>query len=213
MDDVLISHSWDRQYAAGRYQHQAPVKFVKTILKYKPRGEGLYVGCGNGRNYLPLVLSGLDIKGIDVSKVAISQLLKKTKRVSCKNILNVSENYDYVVSIQSYQHGDYSTVYRYFTKTVQILRKNGLLFLRINSASTVPWHAHKIIEKNKHGGFTIQYHDGPKQGLKIHFFTESEICSILGNGMTILHCKETSQPRKKPKSGTWQQLEMIIHKT
>ncbi len=38
------------------------------------RGKGLYVGCGNGRNYVALVDAGLDLIGLDVSKEAIAQL-------------------------------------------------------------------------------------------------------------------------------------------
>lgn len=35
---------------------------------------GLCVGCGNGRNYLPLVDGGLDLTGLDISAAAITQL-------------------------------------------------------------------------------------------------------------------------------------------
>ena len=38
------------------------------------RGQGLYVGCGTGRNYVPLVDAGLKLTGLDVSKEAIVQL-------------------------------------------------------------------------------------------------------------------------------------------
>src|SRR5204862_6241363 len=36
--------------------------------------EGLYVGCGNGRNFLPLVDAGLALVGLDVSPEALRQL-------------------------------------------------------------------------------------------------------------------------------------------
>ena len=35
---------------------------------------GLYVGCGNGRNLLPLLDAGLDLTGLDISRQAIAQL-------------------------------------------------------------------------------------------------------------------------------------------
>ncbi len=35
---------------------------------------GLYIGCGNGRNYLPLAAAGLDLTGLDISAPAITQL-------------------------------------------------------------------------------------------------------------------------------------------
>lgn len=211
MDIASIVRSWDTQYLAGRYTKEEPVKFVKTILRYWPQERGLYVGCGNGRNYLPLISSGLDLRGIDVSSVAISELLKKIQNVACMDFFSVSENYDYVISIQTFQYGDTRTARRYFAKTMQIMREGGLFFLRVNSASTVPWHAHEIIERNEYGGFTTLYTDEPKQGLEIHFFTEPEICSMT-DGMEVIHSKEVSQSREKPKKGTWKQLEMVMRK-
>jgi hypothetical protein len=50
--------SWDAEYAKGRYRGEHPVLFVDDVLKaVEDNGlagaEGLYVGCGNGRNYRP----------------------------------------------------------------------------------------------------------------------------------------------------------------
>ena len=40
-------------------------------------GTGLYIGCGNGRNYLPLVDAGLNLLGLDVSAEAIKRLSER----------------------------------------------------------------------------------------------------------------------------------------
>lgn len=50
--------SWDAEYAAGRYLSEPPVPFVHDILSAaRAHGvrTGLYVGCGNGRNFVPLI--------------------------------------------------------------------------------------------------------------------------------------------------------------
>lgn len=213
MDSSAISHSWDLEYESGRYAGEGPVKFVDKIIEYGPTGTGLYVGCGNGRNYLPLVRAGLDIVGIDASGAAISQLQAKAKNVRRMNFLDVSGTFDYVVSIQSFQHGKLETVLRYFDKAAQILRDGGLVFLRVNSASTVPWHSHRVTERGDHGGFTALYLDGPKRGLEVHFFTKGEICSITADTMDVLYAPQTSHRRPRPQSGTWHQIEMIMRKT
>jgi hypothetical protein len=64
-----VRASWDAEYRDGRYSGEPPIAFVGTILETL-RGEpalwpgpGLYVGCGNGRNYLPLVDGGADLAG------------------------------------------------------------------------------------------------------------------------------------------------------
>jgi len=65
--------SWDKEYASGRYHREPPVAFVADILAAAGQvgvTSGLYIGCGNGRNYEPLVRGGLDLTGLDVSQVA-----------------------------------------------------------------------------------------------------------------------------------------------
>src|SRR5919106_4253863 len=81
MDERVVG-SWDAEYAAGRYRHAAPVEFVRDIVAAAQGegligAEGLYVGCGNGRNYVPLVDAGLDLVGLDVSHTAIGQLAER----------------------------------------------------------------------------------------------------------------------------------------
>ena len=59
-ESALEAARWNDDYRAGRYQADPPVAFVADILAMLaayPKlasGRGLYVGCGNGRNYLPL---------------------------------------------------------------------------------------------------------------------------------------------------------------
>ena len=69
--------AWDAEYAAGRYTGDPPAAFVRDIVAAaRERGlrHGLYVGCGNGRNLLPLLDAGLDLTGLDISPQAIAQL-------------------------------------------------------------------------------------------------------------------------------------------
>ena len=58
--------AWDTEYAAGRYSGEPPVAFTGDILAAALQAgltRGLYIGCGNGRNYLPLVAGGLGLSG------------------------------------------------------------------------------------------------------------------------------------------------------
>src|SRR5688572_17112100 len=91
----LLSLRWDAEYRRGRYAGEPPIQFAGTvvsILQQHPsileRG-GLYVGCGNGRNYLPLVDLGLDLLGLDVSPEAIRRLAERrpaqTLRLICED--------------------------------------------------------------------------------------------------------------------------------
>src|SRR5207245_2618917 len=73
-------------------------------------GVGLYVGCGNGRNYLPLVAAGLTLHGLDVSREALDQLVARRAdlkpRLTCADFreLEVGLPFDYLVAIQVFQH-------------------------------------------------------------------------------------------------------------
>ena len=58
--------AWDAEYAAGRYAGDPPVEFVRDIIAAAAqRGlrQGLYVGCGSGRNLLPLLDAALTSPG------------------------------------------------------------------------------------------------------------------------------------------------------
>jgi predicted TPR repeat methyltransferase len=77
MADDDVARAWDAEYAAGRYAGEPPVGFVADIVaaaKDAKADRGLYIGCGNGRNYVPLTEAGLDLTGLDISATAIAQL-------------------------------------------------------------------------------------------------------------------------------------------
>src|SRR5438876_10446942 len=85
--------AWDADYAAGRYSDEPPVAFTRDILQAARQASltrGLYIGCGNGRNYLPLVAGGLDLTGLDISAAAIAQLaarvLDRADRLVCGDL-------------------------------------------------------------------------------------------------------------------------------
>ncbi len=76
------AESWNIEYQSGRYRNEGSRTFRRRILAAVREhcligSPGLYVGCGNDRNYLPLVAGGLDLTGLDVSSVAIDQLTRR----------------------------------------------------------------------------------------------------------------------------------------
>lgn len=111
--------AWDAEYAAGRYAGEEPVAFTSDILTVARRTgatRGLYVGCGNGRNYLPLVAGGLDLTGLDISAAAIAQLAATPDRRDLLihgdlSSLPVEAAYPLIIGIQVFQHGDRATAH------------------------------------------------------------------------------------------------------
>jgi SAM-dependent methyltransferase len=189
----LIGARWDDEYRGGRYEEEAPLTFVSDILETLQsqgdvwNGVGLYVGCGNGRNYLPLVDAGARLRGLDVSEEAIRRL--RSRRPGQSLPLAVGDfrssepaGFDYVIAIQVFQHGDDEDSSRYFANAAAAVRPGGLFFLRVNSATTEVYHRHTVLGINRHGGFTIRYEEGPKQELPVHFYSGEELLPLCQYG-------------------------------
>lgn len=68
--------------------------------------------------------------------------------------------FGYVIAIQVFQHGPEAMVRSMIARTTGLLKDGGLLFVRVNSASTEVYHPHEVIEKTESGGFTVRYTAG-----------------------------------------------------
>jgi len=224
MDSALTASRWDAEFRNQRYVDEPPLPFVDTIIetiKADPvaaTGVGLNVGCGNGRDYIPLVDAGLDLLGLDVSPEALRSLLLRRPTLSPQRLLcddfrtfeSPVPKFDYLIAIQVFQHGAESDISVYFEKAARLLRPGGLLFVRVNSASTQIYHAHTIVERHPLGGFTVRYDTGPKSGLLIHFYSRSELSQRLDKAFIPLQePREQVTCRSFPKSGSWAQWETI----
>ena len=221
----LVATRWDAEYRAGRYVAEPPLPFVGQILstlRAHPAamaGVGLYVGCGNGRNYLPLVDAGLALHGLDVSREALDQLVARratrSPRLACADFraLEIASPFDYLVAIQVFQHGAQADAAAYFARTAAALRAGGLFFLRVNSASTDMHLRHTVVDRNDVGGFTIRYDEGPKSGLCVHFYSREELLGLAGGRFRLLAGpREDVTARTPPKTGSWSQWEAVWQK-
>ena len=223
--DDITSQRWDDEYANGRYLHDSGIEFVEVItdtlggVPDVSDKTGLYVGCGNGRNYIPLADSGLNIFGIDVSRVAIRQLSERRPDLSgmlrCVDFMDFEEGpFDYLVSIQAFQHGTGGRAREYFRRSSEVLRKGGLLFLRVNSSSTQIRFGHVVCERGRDGGMTVVYTEGPKKDMAIHFYSRPELDGLLcGDFEFVIPPYERTVERDGPGAGTWSQWEAVLRKT
>lgn len=223
-DKELATQRWDQEYHTGKYDGEGPVPFVSDILttletNNELTGNGLYVGCGNGRNYIPLVDAGLNLTGLDISPEALNQIKAKRpnnpNELVCADFLDYqpSKPLDYLVSIQVFQHGTQEEVAKHFEKTARLLKVVGLFFLRVNSTATQIFHKHEIIETSPEGGKTVEYTDGPKTGMDIHFYTKEELEHLTaGLFEPVSELSEAVMDREPPQSGQWVQWEGIWSK-
>lgn len=224
MSQSLEAERWDAQYELGRYTGEPPVPFVSEIMSDLGQDGknllGLYVGCGNGRNYIPLLKSGLNIRGIDISGVGIKQLLAHCPeaeglvRVESFDKLAIARVFDYLVAIQVFQHGNQATAHDNFRIARDVLKPGGRLFLRVNSTSTQIKHQHAMTEQNEQGSYTVRYHEGPKSDTEIHFFSHEELMNlaVLNNFEIITPLFDRMESRHEHADGHWAQWETIWQK-
>jgi SAM-dependent methyltransferase len=217
----LTALRWDAEYRRGRYADDAPLPFVDDILATlddEPAlrdGIGLYVGCGNGRNYLPLVDHGLRVYGLDLSLEALRQLAaRQTKPLPliCGDFRGFTGTggLSYVVAIQVFQHGSATDVASYFANVKASLRPGGLFFLRVNSATTRIFHRHTVTERSAQGGITIRYDAGPKTGLAVHFYSAAELTALTADAFDgVMPPREQIIERTPPQTGFWAQWEGV----
>ena len=164
--------SWDKEYAGGRYRDEPPVAFVADILAAARRAgltSGLYIGCGNGRNYEALVRGGLDLTGLDISEVALRQLsarMPERRGALVRGDLSAlpeETRYGVVIGIQVFQHGDAEAAHAHLAAARARVAPGGLMAVRVNAAGTDIAFAHRLTGRND-DGVTIRYLDGPKAG-------------------------------------------------
>lgn len=211
---------WDAEYRAGRYLDEQPVEFVQDILVCAagidlPKARGLYIGCGNGRNYLPLVAGGLDLVGLDISEVALEQLAARAPERAADLVqgdlaaLPADAAFSAVVGIQVFQHGREREAHAHMAEALRRVLPGGLFCLRVNATGTDVAHRHQIVERNREGGFTVEYLSGPKEGLAIHFFAEAEVTRLLSSFEALLPLRLHATERQPPETGRWLQWEGI----
>ncbi len=70
---------YDKYYQTENLFGKAYPELIDFYAKVEEKGELLDLGCGQGRDSIPLAKLGFSVTGIDYSKVGIKQLSKKKK--------------------------------------------------------------------------------------------------------------------------------------
>ena len=214
-----VAAAWDAEYRAGRYRGEPPVAFTGDILaaaRASGLTRGLYIGCGNGRNYLPLAAGGLDLTGLDISATAITQVAARAPGrgpdLVCGDLtaLPTAATYPLVIGIQVFQHGDRARTHAHIRAAQARMAAGGLFCLQVNATGTDIWPEHEVTERHPDGGLTVRYLAGPKRHLLIHFFSAAELGALFGSGFEpVVPVRSQHTWRAAPAPGRWTQWEAI----
>lgn len=94
-----MTKSYDKHYRIKKYFGEPYPELISFFRNFPVRGKLLDLGCGQGRNAIPLAQFGYNVTGIDSSKIGINQMLKLDNRLELLgivgNIYEVDNFYDY----------------------------------------------------------------------------------------------------------------------
>jgi SAM-dependent methyltransferase len=219
----LLERCWNDLYAGGRYAHDPPLRFTSRILallRAEPSaGRGLYVGCGNGRNFVPLTRAGLTLHGLDISAVALAALAERVPEAAGRlmrgdfQTFEVDEPFDYLVALQVFQHGAQEDVDAHFRRAGALVRPGGLFFVRVNSPDCDIFFPWEPLDRNDDGGYSVLCTGGPKAGQPVHFFGHDELLALAAPFFDVVEPpREVREVRAPPRTGRWGQWEAVFRR-
>jgi len=221
----LLERCWNDLYAGGRYAQEPPLRFTSRILallRAEPEleaGRGLYVGCGNGRNFVPLTRAGLELHGMDVSEVALRVLAERVPEAAGRLVhadfqaFDAAEPFDYLVALQVFQHGAQEDVDAHFRRAAAVVRPGGLFFVRVNAPECDIFFPYEPLDRNAHGGYSVLCTGGPKAGQPVHFFGRDELLALTEPWFDVVEPpRELREERPPPRKGGWAQWEAVFRR-
>ncbi|WDM44929.1 class I SAM-dependent methyltransferase [Microbacterium luteolum] len=147
MTDSHARDRWDWEYTIHNGPPRPSLPIVDRVLEIAHPGERiLYVGIGDGRNFLPLIAAGLDVVGCELSRVAMDRLTAEHPGVanraflgSFEDVFSDQEHFDGVVISRVLVHGDLGRTAAQLNRVRDMLRAGGFVATQWTAAGTDPW--------------------------------------------------------------------------
>lgn len=196
---------WDKEYTKhdiassfkGRLSHS--VKFLLEFFEEFSPESFLDLGCGNGRNALPLARMGYNVTGMDISKVALKQAKEKLKLESgevqkkAKFVLGSmsqtlpfkDEEFDVVMDITSFDILVNAAEVEFHKNEVARVLKNNGYFLYYDMAEDDPYSL-DLLAKSPDKDKNIIY---TPAGIPFKIYSEGDIAKIFSSFKIIAQKK------------------------
>ena len=130
--EIKLPNFWDKIYDEGNPAWgKAPANILEKFTTYFPiQGKILDIGCGEGRNSIPLSKKGYEVHGIDISSTAIDIANKKQSDCVFKCIdvfeMNTDTKYDVIIDFGLYHFVPYEFRKQYADNIYKMLSKDGV---------------------------------------------------------------------------------------
>ncbi|MEM7514630.1 MAG: methyltransferase domain-containing protein [Bacteroidota bacterium] len=98
-----MSNSYDAYYQIENYFGEAHPSLISFFQEIRPEGRILDLGCGQGRNALPLARLGYEVTGLDTSRVGIGQMME----VATSEDLSIDGRVEDMFEFGTYQDFDF----------------------------------------------------------------------------------------------------------
>lgn len=152
---------WNRYYKKNIGENESllePSLFARTMFqKYMDEGKDLIeLGCGNGRDSLWFAKNGINVIGIDASKVAIKKLQDKVALDNCTFVCDdfvdaesiYQIQFDYCYSRFTLHAINEQQETQIMTKAYDMLKEKGYFFIEARSIRDGKYGVGQEVEKN-----------------------------------------------------------------
>ncbi len=200
---------WDSLYKEkGIVQKEPSKRVIEAVDFFKKEGleRILDLGCGTGRHTIYLLKQGFQVYGCDSSESALkisSEILTEIDFRQCDMTSLPYKDcfFDGVLCNFVIEHGKVENIKKAISEMDRILRKEGVLFLRVPSTKHPEYLTGREIEPNTK--INIDSIDGD---MPHHYFTEEEMREFF-KGYEIIklhHFEGASEDYPTKKSAFWE---------
>ena len=204
-----IMKDWNSLYKEKGIVEEEPSKRVieaVNFFKQQRLKRILDLGCGTGRHTVYLLKQGFHVYGCDSSESALkisSEILTEVDFKQCDMISlpYKDEFFDGILCNFVIEHGKIAKIKKAISEMYRVLRKRGVLFLRVPSTKHPEYLTGKEIEPNTK--IDIDSIDGD---MPHHYFTEEEMREFFREYEIIKleHFEGASEYNPTKKSAFWE---------
>lgn len=170
---------WDKVYKEKPYKAgKAPSAFLTTMLPRLSKGKVLDIAMGEGANAVYLAMKGFQVKGFDISQVALDHASKLAKESGVQIETNKADLDLTVLGMMEYDTVIMTnfrpSVTRYYSEIIRCLKQGGTLLVE---APTVEELRELIPDNENFRNIYFRSNELLQElkGMRILFYQESEI--------------------------------------